>query len=338
MLDLIGSPAFCVSNNKITRLNEAAARLFLREGISMEYLLESGAEEYAACTGGTLYVSLRIHGQSWGASVVRIGQEDVFTLDQLIENPELRALALAALELRGPLSNAILAARQLSEGTKGNPECSRLNRGLAQLLRIVGNMSDASNCGPLPHYETRNVPALLQEIVEKAAAMTESTGIRIRFDGINEDVLCPVDVQLLERAVLNMISNAVKFSPKGSTLPISVRHQGSFLRLSVTDEGTGMAGNAQNTLFRRYLREPAIEDNRCGIGLGMLIIRNAAARHGGAVLVDQPEGKGTRVSVTICTAPDAERTMHSVRLTADYAGELDHALLELSEYLPPDLY
>lgn len=335
MLELLPRPTFCVQNRTITRLNQAAQKLFLREGLSIQLLMESGSEEYAAFSGGLLYLTLTIHGQSFGASVVRIGQEDVFTLDQQFKSEELRVLALAARELRAPLANAILAAQHMEKGASSS---GQLNRSLYQLLRIVGNMSDASGTSPVFHPESQNVSAFFREIAEKAIMLTDSTGIHILYNGSNEAQSCCFDRQMLERAALNMISNALKFTPKGKSIQLALHRNGKQFRFSVTDCGSGIDKKEQLTLFTRYLREPSVEDTRHGIGLGMLLIRNTAARHRGAVLVDQPQGGGTRVTITFFSVPEEREGLRSRLLLTDYAGEEDHALIELSECLPCSFY
>lgn len=335
MLDLMIRPAFCVKNNRITRLNQPAARLFLREGLSLEPFLESGAQDYAAFSGGMLCLTLVISGQSFGAAVVRVGGEDVFTLDRQFASEELRVLALAARELREPLSGAMLACQQLESQ---DLRVSRLNRSLYQLLRIIGNMSDASGVGPVFRPERQNISALFREIGEKAAALTAASGIRVSYAGLQEEAVCAVDRQLMERAALNMISNALKFTPAGGSVQLELRRSGKQFRFSVTDSGPGIPEKELATLFTRYLREPVIEDTRHGIGLGMLLIRTAAARHSGAVLVDLPKEAGTRVSMTFADAPGGETVLRANPMRADYAGEQDHTLIELSDFLPPELY
>ena len=335
MLDFMIHPAFCVKNRIITRLNVPAAKLFLREGLSLDTILDSGREEYDAFSSGMLCLTVIICGQRFGASVVRMGEEDVFTLDRQYESEELRVLALAARELRGPLSNAMLATQQLESESQ---QLSRLNRSLYQLLRIVGNMSDASGVSPLFRPEPCSIDALFREISEKAAALAGSTGISFSYKGLRQDVTCFIDRQQMERAALNMISNALKYTPKGGRIRLELLPSGKQYRFSVTDSGSGIPEKEQATLFTRYLREPAIEDNRHGIGLGMLLIRLTASRHGGAVLVDFPKGGGTRISITFSNAPEQEYALHTAFLPADYAGEQDHALIELSEYLPIDRY
>lgn len=334
MLDLMPHPTFCVEDRTVTRLNQAARKLFLREGLPIQALLESGDEDYAAFSGGMLYLTLIIHDQRFGASVVRIGREDVFTLDQQFESEQLRVLALAARELRGPLAGAMLAAQHMPHDTA----TGQLNRSLYQLLRIVGNMSDAAGSGPMFRPERVNANALFREIGEKAITLSEQTGIQISFTGLEEGAACCLDRQMMERAVLNMVSNALKFTPKGGNIQLALCRNGKQFRFSVSDSGSGITQQEQATLFTRYLREPTVEDPRHGIGLGMLLIRNAAAHHHGAVLVDHPQGCGTRVTVTFSSAPVDSAALHSKLMTADYGGEQDHALIELSDFLPYSVY
>ena len=335
MLDFMVYPAFCVKNRIITKLNIPAAKLFLREGLSLDTILDSGAEAYDAFSSGMLCLTLSICGQRFGASVIRVGEEDVFTLDRQYESEELRVLALAARELRGPLSGAMLAVQQL--GIE-NQLLSRLNRSLHQMLRIVGNMSDASGGSPVFRPEPQNIDAMFQEIAEKVAALSSFSDITFSYQGLGEAVTCLVDRQQMERAALNMVSNALKYTPKGGNIQLALCRSGKQFRFSVTDSGCGIHEKERATLFSRYLREPGIEDTRHGIGLGMLLIRLTAARHGGAVLVDFPKEGGTRISLTFSSVSGSGNVLHTAFLPADYAGEQDHMLIELSDTLPLEQY
>lgn len=335
MLDFMVYPAFCVKNRIITKLNIPAAKLFLREGLSLDTILDSGAEAYDAFSSGMLCLTLSICGQRFGASVIRVGEEDVFTLDRQYESEELRVLALAARELRGPLSGAMLAVQQL--GIE-NQLLSRLNRSLHQLLRIVGNMSDASGGSPVFRPEPQNIDAMFHEIAEKVAALSSFSDITFSYQGLGEAVTCFVDRQQMERAALNMVSNALKYTPKGGNIQLALCRSGKQFRFSVTDSGCGIHEKERATLFSRYLREPGIEDTRHGIGLGMLLIRLTAARHGGAVLVDFPKEGGTRISLTFSSVSGSGNVLHTAFLPADYAGEQDHMLIELSDTLPLEQY
>lgn len=332
MLDLLTQPAFCVQNGTITYVNQSAARLLLQPGMEIDDLLVNGRELYAEEHSGCLYVTISVFGCEFGASVTHTDSADIFALDQT-DTEVSNALALAARELRSPLANAIAASGKLEPGES----LSHLNRSLYQLLRIIGNMSDMMDGSPVHQMEYQNADALFREIWEKASALTQSTGVTLSYSGLTEDTAFAADSQLLERAMLNMISNALKFTPAGGTIKCSLTRRDQYLYLQVSDTGTGIPEEILGTVFRRHLRQPAIEDGRYGIGLGMHLIRKAAARHAGAVLIDHPEGTGTRVTMTMAIRPmSPSMRQHPFRI--DYAGELDHALIELSDCLDASQY
>lgn len=342
LLDLIPSPGFFVRNQKITKANSPAVRLNFVEGVEVPPLLVTGHSEYAKFRGGALHLTLRAGIGICGASVIRMEGEDLFLLDPESESDALRALALAARELRAPLTGILANAARLSESETMTPEnreiSARLNRGLYQLLRLVSNMSDAGIVSLLSTQEVLDADGLFQEIMEKAQALTADAGIRLTYQGLDAPVFTLANRQILERAVLNLLSNAIKFSPEGSEIKATLTKQGKLLSFSIQDSGSGIPEDIRSQLFRRYMRQPAIEDSRHGIGLGMVLVQSAATEHQGAVLVDHPNGAGTRVTMTLAIRQGDQASLRSKVLTIDYTGEQDHALIELSEFLPPELY
>lgn len=342
MLDLMLRPGFCVKENAIARVNLAAEGLLLTPGTDVRELLLTGRTEYAAFEGGCLYLKLTLASKACGASVTRIDGWDIFTLDPEADDAPLQAMALAARELREPLSNVMIAADRLfpmnGQDTPANEQAARLNRGLHQLLRIVGNMSDAGRYAAAARQETHDIGKVFAEILEKAQTLVAHAGIRLTYTGLSEPVYCLADAEQLERAVLNLLSNAIKFTPKGGTISVSLIRCGRMLRFSVQDNGSGIAGNIRGSVFSRYLRQPGIEDSRYGIGLGMVLIRSAASNHGGTVLIDQPQEAGTRITLTLALRQNAEGVLRSPVLHPDYAGGWDHSLVELVDCLPAHVY
>lgn len=346
MLDLMVCPGFCVKDKKIVKVNPAAEVLMLKSGMELDGLLRTGKEEYAEFQQGCLYLTLSLNGKSWGASVTAMEDFHVFLLEQDADQTELQAMALAARELREPLANVMTTADRLfpMSALEDDPalreQVSRLNRGLLQMLRVIGNMSDANRYATDSgsRMETRDVRNLLQEIFDHSSQLLTHAGLTLTFQNLPGPVNCLVDSEKLERAVLNILSNAIKFTPRGGNIDCSLTRRGTMLYLRVQDSGSGIAENLKGTLHIRYLRQPGIEDSRFGIGLGMVLIRSAAALHGGTVLVDQPEGRGTRITMTMAIRPNTGGTLRSHMLYPDYSGERDHGLLELSESLPAFLY
>jgi len=339
-LNRYSCPAFFVKENIITACSQSAEALLLEPGTDVRDLLMTGQEEYAGFHGGCLYLKLKLSAGGCGASVTRENGIDLFLLDQEPADADLRSLALAARELRNPLSNLMIAADALQQGTIGDPslqeQLARLNRSLHQMHRLVNNMSDAGRSDLLTPSGIHNWNQLIHDIFEKVRSQLEETGITLTYEGLSEPVfgLCKEDQ--MERAVLNIVSNAMKCVPEGGTIHASLAKKKNMLQLSILDSGSGIAGNVLGTVFTRYQRQPGIEDSRYGIGLGMVLIRNAAADHGGTVLIDRPEGKGTRVTMTMAIRQDSPVLKTPVITpSADLSRQV---LTELSDTLPWKCY
>ncbi len=342
LIELIPEPAFLVRDGVVQEMNQAARALPLTQGMEIMELLLTGGEEYDAFTGGCLSLQLSLGDQPRGASVTRFGDTHVFLLDPEEEDEALRALALAARELRQPLSNLIaisdlLLPHLLSKTESANREwMARLSRGLYQMEKIIGNMSDAGISQVLFQPEIRDIPSVFEEIFEKAAALLSETGAVLRYTGLNKKICGLLDAHQMERAVWNILSNALKFKTDGCEIHASLTQRGQYLRLCIQDNGPGVEETVLGSLFTRYRRQPGPEDSRYGLGLGMGILRSAAICHGGTVLVDQPETGGTRVSLTIKIRESTDSMVRTPGILL--SGGRDTALIELSQCLPLSVY
>lgn len=341
LLDMMIQPVFCVKDHIIVRSNAAAQQLFLKAGVNILPMLGSHTEAYSGFDGGCLYLPLTIAGQTIGASLRRMNGLDVFELDSPGDSESLRAMALAAGSLRRPLSNAMVEAAALLDSQE-DPETlrqlSQLNRNLYQLLRLLGNMSDAEYLFSHCRMETVDVPALFREIFGKAKNLADRAGITLSYEDLDASVLCLADKALLERAILNILSNSMKFTEKGGRIRAALTRRGATLRLTVQDSGCGISQEVMGSLFRRFLRQPGIEDSRYGMGLGIRSVHAAALHHGGTLLLTQNEDGGTCVSLTIAIRHNESATMRSPIFEIDYSGGFDHDLVELSDCLPAELY
>lgn len=340
MLDLMIRPAFAVTDGIIQYCNQAAQQCMLCTGIPVDTLLKTGCEEYAALSSGCLYLSLQVEGHSFGASVTKLQGFDVFVLDQEDATPQLQAMALAARELREPLANMVIAADRLNPSDSNKQELQLLEKSLYHMLRLVGNMSDAARYAQQrnPHQELRDITAVIGDVFEKAAILAAEAGITLHFTNYPQSIVCLTDAEQLERAIYNMLSNAIKFSDAGSAVEASLTRRGDKLLLTVSDSGRGIPRDLMGSVFSRHLRQPAVEEGRYGIGLGMFLIRSAASAHGGTVLIENGTEKGTRLTMTLAIRKDLRGNLGSPKLRVDYAGEMDHGLIELADILPPKAF
>lgn len=334
MLDWILQPAFSVSDHRIEYLNPAARGL-LEPGTDVRTLLETGRKEYEAFQKGCLYLKLNLGGTPWGASVSRLGQQDIFLLEPEADNSALQALALASMELRRPLSNAMASAERLTVIDDPVEFQARLNRGLNQLHRILNNMSDVPYYAENPHLQMQNLTTMFDEIFRKAQDLVSRTGRTMTYQGLPGEAEGLADRDQLERAVLCLLSNALKFTGEDGIIDATLTRRGNLLQLCVQDNGTGIPEDLLPHIFRRYQRQATIEDGRHGLGLGLVLVRTVALNHGGTVLIDQPGETGTRVTMTLQLRKGKGDVLRSPIIIP--SGQ-DPALIELSESLPHELY
>lgn len=340
-LEMIDRPAFMVQDGIITYCNQVAKNRQVREGMSITELLPDKSNAYQTYQGGVLYMTLMLGWSPCGATVTREDGIDVFLLDRDLDDTQLQILSLAAQQLRTPLSNAMIVMDDLIPALEETlqEQGAQLKKALFQLLRLTSNMADADRYmnkdGSV--MEKTELRSFFREVFEKAQAALDPTGVTIQYTGPQNQVFSLTDRERMERAVYNLLSNAVKFSPKGSCVRASLVRAGDQMRLTIEDEGDGIAPYVQPSLYHRYLREPALEDSRFGLGLGMSLVRSVAVLHGGTVLIDQP--KGTRVTMTFAVRKNLPPELRSPTLRiSNYAGGRDLGLLEFSEQLPSHMY
>lgn len=346
VLHEIPIPAFLVKDGTVVDANAAALQHSIAPGNAIRPLLATGAAEYEELSGGRLYLTLRLADTPWGASVIRRPEYDLFLLEQEDDIAELQAMALAAQALRTPLSNVMTVADRLfplaesESSAEAREQTARINKGLYQMLRIVSNMSDAYRYSrdSSPRLELRDIRGIMEELFREHMPLIRHTGVQLSFENLPDSIFCLVDSEKLERAVGNILSNALKFTPKGGTIDARLTRRGKMLYLTVQDSGTGIPQTIKGNVYNHFQRHPGIEDGRFGIGLGIVLIRAAATAHGGTVLIDQPEGQGTRITMTMDIRQNSDSLVRASIISVDYAGGRDHRLLELADNLPAQLY
>ncbi len=345
MINMLTYPAFTVVDGKISYCNEQASSLFLLTGTDIYSILETGKEEYAEFSQGHLYLTILLGSQPREVTVTSMGGVHLFLLSDERIPAQLQAVALAAQQLRMPLSDIVAATNLLSpcsafkDDPKFQMQMAQINRSLHQMMRLVGNMSDAARytAEPAVNIVTIDATALFAEVMEKASALIAPMGIHLLYEGPSVPIYLLGDAERIERSVYNLISNAVKFSPKGSTIRASLAKKNALLSFTLFDPGERIAPEAQANVFNRFMRQPGLGDTRFGMGLGLNIVHGTATAHGGTVLLESPPTGGLRITMTLKIRQSASTIVRN-HYVLDYAGGHDHGLLELSDVLPITAY
>lgn len=341
LLEQISRPAFLVSDGKITQINQKARQRQVQPDADIAELLCSGQQEYAQFQNGGLCLTVQVDGIVYNASVSKLDGADLFCLESEWSGSELQALAQAAQYLRGPLSNVLLSAEILQDCAPDNVMRS-LNHNLHRIHRAICNMADAdgyANNRPTKN-ELRDIPKEISEMIITATTSLEKADYHLKYEQNCRPFTSIIDKEKLERAVLNLISNAIQHGCKDTPVALSLSQNGSQFYISVTNQISEPLELSNMQLFSAYLREPSVFDAHKGIGMGMTIARNTATAHGGALLFDQPDSDTVRFTMSIPINRNCNsQSLHApVLLPVDYCGGYNHIMTELSEVLPDKLF
>ena len=338
ILNQLNEPAFLVENGIVTATNEGAAKCMISTGMEVCSIIGSGIDEYKQFQGdGCLYLTLYLGSSVHTCCVTFWEGRQLFIINDQTHNAELQALSLAAGQLSIPLSEITLIMSQLSD--MDATQKSKINKNLYRLQRIIGNMSDAAQLiGHKPKKSIRELCSMLYEILEKSRSLLMRNGVQVAYTLPNGPVFAAVNEELVTRAMYNMISNAVKFTPALKSISVTVEHRRDTLYITVQDNGLGIDYGKMGNVFQRYTRQPGLEDPKFGLGIGMSLVHTIAAIHDGTVLVEKLQPSGTKITMTLSTRYEKSTDVKSPVLIPDLYGGQDQALIELSDILPYQMF
>lgn len=137
------------------------------------------------------------------------------------------------------------------------------------------------------------VADLMEACISRAEPLAERKHIQLRHEPPG-DLAVRGDQELLEYALYNLLTNAVKYSPTETEVCVSASRNGAWVRVAVRDQGIGMDEKELGSIFRKFYRtKRAVESGEGGIGIGLSIVNEIVLRHGGKVEVTSQPGKGS---------------------------------------------
>lgn len=220
------------------------------------------------------------------------------SLDAQLQQQE-RWVSDVAHELKTPLTALLLVGDSLAgQVTSQNVRLvERLQRELLRLQELVGDLLELSRLenslpGLAPSTSLVDLPSLVQQVWANLRPLADPRGIRFELQA-------PARLQLrgdssrLHRALLNLLDNALRYSPDAGLVRVSIDIRGDWCQLAVTDQGPGLSEEDLAHLFERFYRgDPSrARSQRIGSGLGLSIVQQIAATHGGRTQAsNQPTG------------------------------------------------
>lgn len=225
-------------------------------------------------------------------------------------------------ELRTPL-NVILGTLQLLELFGKDPlsadtvqKTRRYNAIMKQnclrLLRLVNNLIDMTKIDAgffSIALRNANIVYIVEEVTMSVVEYANNKSIRLIFDTDTEEVWTACDPDKIERVLLNLLSNAMKFTPPGGSISVSITTSADYLTISVSDTGIGIPSDKLNIIFDRFRQvDKSLTRSHEGSGIGLSLVKSLVEMHEGEITVKSEYGKGSEFVVMLPIRLSADNT------------------------------
>ena len=214
-------------------------------------------------------------------------------------------------DLRSPLASmkgfaSMLEAQMVGELNERQAYyVEKILIGIEQMTSLVDNIQDAGRYDPENgFYQLQRSPSdlidIVHDIVEKQIVPAEKDDIHLTVRTSDDIPIVNVDANMLERSIINLVDNAIKYTPNGGTVEVGVMRKDDAIVITVSDDGYGISEENLKSLFQRHFRIRRKEHKRIkGSGLGLFIVRSVAVQHGGEAFVTSTEGEGSTFGIRI---------------------------------------
>ncbi|APC39852.1 sensor histidine kinase [Clostridium estertheticum] len=214
-------------------------------------------------------------------------------------------------ELKTPL-NVILSAAQLLdmysdsgllyENKKSTiKHIDSIKQNAYRLSKFINNIIDLSRIESgifKLNLSNNNIVEIVEDMVIAVTEFTKSRGLNIIFDTDVEEKIIACDPEKVDKVVLNIISNAIKFSSDGGQIFVNIKNDIEFVEISVEDNGIGIDTKYFNSIFNKYSQiDKSLSRNAEGTGVGLTLVKSIVELAGGSINVESELGIGSKFTV-----------------------------------------
>lgn len=236
-------------------------------------------------------------------------------------------IALLAHELRNPLAPIRGAVDILRRSEHANDLLERTSeimmRQVSQLTRLVDDLLDVSRLGQ-DKLSIKRVPIDLRAVVYQAAEASRSlfdvAGIEFVIDLPESPISMDADAARLVQVFENLLNNAAKFTPRGGTVTLSLRHDGDQAFIRVRDTGIGIDPARLTAVFDMFMQGVDSSRRQDGLGIGLTLAKSLVERHGGKISVNSDGlGRGSEFIIVLPVARESLVTPAAVTPSSEVA-------------------
>ena len=245
-------------------------------------------------------------------------QEIIKKYIELYENKEIQEEFILNIshDLRSPLS-VILGILQCykndySESVKIKEHMDSIKRNCYKILKLINNIIDSTK-PQQKHFKINrqniDIINLIEWNVSEIDKYAKMKNISLVFDTNVEECIVAVDISAFDRIIMNLISNAIKFSKEDSYIFINIWKDEKNITISVKDQGVGIPKNEQRSIFNRFIQSTKNKSEYSGSGIGLDLVANLVKAHQGIIELDSIEGVGSefRVKIPIVKLEDSSQ-------------------------------
>ncbi|MBW9145497.1 PAS domain-containing sensor histidine kinase [Clostridium sp. CM027] len=243
--------------------------------------------------------------------IMKENEEKTRFLNQAIKYDRFRTDFFANIshELRTPI-NVISGTIQLMElkfkelfnGNEGKSKeyLKTMKQNCYRLIRLTDNLIDVTkiDAGYFEiHLSNCNIVSIIEEITLSVAEYVSNKGISLLFDTEMEEKIIACDKDKIERIMLNLISNAIKFTNSGGNILVYIFEKKDSVVISVKDTGIGIEKEKQQCIFERFIQvDKSLTRNREGSGIGLSLVKSLVEMHGGKMFLESEINIGSKFS------------------------------------------
>lgn len=224
-----------------------------------------------------------------------------------IEANRAQVMHVTTHELRSPIAVAQTLVRNVVKGYAGplterqKDVFTRISNQLDRMEALVNDLLDLAASRSIPSQALE--PTMLNAAVGRAVLVlspsAEEKGVSLTFRPCRKELIVLATEDGLERIFVNLIGNAIKYTPAGGQVTVSFRQGDDHVTVAVSDTGIGIPAEAMAHLFQEFYRAPNVRAaNITGTGLGLVIVKELLRRFHGEISVESELGKGSTFTVT----------------------------------------
>lgn len=289
-----------------------------REAIMMQSLDRNIHEGKMTCADGSQIAYSTVPLPDGGVLVTHVDITDKMRVENALreknaaleqaERLKLDFLANVSYQLRTPL-NAIMGFAEILDNeyfgtlTGRQKEYTQGMRDAGdRLLSLINNILDLSTleAGYMEFHRNQvSIDTILQSIYELTAEWARKERLTIRLECPENIGAIEADERRLKQVLLNLMRNAIAFTPEKGTIVLKASRTRESVEISVSDTGPGIPKEDQARIFEPFARVQGSGQNRGGAGLGLTLVKNIVEKHDGTVTLDSTEGKGSTFTISL---------------------------------------